>query len=352
MIWVRDTALDARCIGPHLCHNPAKRNRLMTSATDSAWTVDLHGVRKTYEGRVEALKGIDVRAGAGEIFGLLGPNGAGKSTLVKIMLTVIRADAAGGSVLGQPIGHTPTKERIGYLPEGHQYPGYLSGVRLLDYYAALGKVPRATRRQRAQVLLDRLGMADWANQRVSRYSKGMLQRLGIAQALMNDPDLIVLDEPTDGLDPIGRRDVRVLLQELKRQGKTIFLNSHLLGELELVCDRVVILLNGQIVRQGVLAELLKDTLETRVSVQGSLEGLREAIGRFEAQVEGSTIVLPGQNARQLNELIDLLRARGILIESVVPRRVNLEDVFVAAMGGGARVGAAPVARPAAGGDRA
>lgn len=324
----------------------------MTGGQALAWSVELRGVRKTYAGRIEALKGVDVCAAAGEIFGLLGPNGAGKSTLVKIMLTVIRADQAAGSVLGHPIGHTRTKERIGYLPEGHSFPGYLTGAQLLDYFAALGNVPRAIRRRRAPELLDRLGMRDWAGQRISGYSKGMLQRLGIAQALMNDPDLIVLDEPTDGLDPIGRRDVRELLQELKRAGKTIFLNSHLLGELELVCDRVVILLSGQVARQGVLSEMLKDTLETRVTVQGSLDGVKELLPRFEARVEGGTIVLAGQNPPRVNELIDLLRSRGVLIESVVPRRVNLEDVFVQAMGGAARVGAAPVARPASSGGRA
>jgi ABC-2 type transport system ATP-binding protein len=137
------------------------------------------------------------------------------------------------------------------------------------------------------------------------------------------------------------------LQDLRREGKAIFLNSHLLGELELVCDRVVILLNGRIVRQGVLADMLRDTLETRITVQGPVESLRQSLGRLEAQVEGATIVLAGQNPARVNELIDLLRARGVLIESVVPRRVNLEDVFVEAMGGAARVGAAPVARPAA-----
>ena len=179
------------------------------------WAVDLIDVRKTYDRKVQALKGVNVQVGRGEIFGLLGPNGAGKSTLVKIMMTAVRPDHAFGTILGRPIGHLKKRERIGYLPENHRFPGYLTGLQLLDYYGALGKVSRDLRRRRAGELLERVGMTRWGDTRIDKYSKGMLQRLGIAQALINDPELVVLDEPTDGLDPVARRDTRELLSELR-----------------------------------------------------------------------------------------------------------------------------------------
>lgn len=311
------------------------------------WAVDLIDVKKTYGRDVHALRGVNVQVGRGEVFGLLGPNGAGKSTLVKIMMTVIRASQAHGTILGRPIGHKGKLARIGYLPEDHRFPSYLTGGQLLDHYAALAGVTKADRARRAGELLERVSMSDWAHQRVDKYSKGMLQRLGIAQALMNDPELIVLDEPTDGLDPVGRRDVRNLVQELREQGKTVFLNSHLLSELELVCDRVSILVGGLVARQGKLSELTDKTLEYRVTFDGdvgSLDGKLRAIG---ARVSADTITLDGHDATKVNELIDLLRAGGIVIRSVIPRRFSLEDVLVEAIGSEAAHGAPPVHTPVA-----
>jgi len=310
----------------------------MTEMTN--WAVDLIGVRKTYPGRIEALRGVNVQVGRGEIFGLLGPNGAGKSTLVKIMMTVVRPDRAMGTLLGRPLGNRRKLARIGYLPEGHRFPRYLTGVQLLDSYGALAKVGRSTRRQRANELLDRVGMTQWANTRISKYSKGMMQRLGLAQALINDPDLIVLDEPTDGVDPMGRRDIRELLLELRRQGKTIFINSHLLGELEMVCDRVSILVSGLVARQGTLGELTAQSREYRIKCQGDIEPLRQQITDLKAKMADGEIVIPGHDSSQVNALIDVLRGAGVLIESVLPKRFTLEDVFVDTLGGVRSVGAA------------
>ena len=296
------------------------------------WAVDLIDVRKTYDKRIPALRGVNIQVGRGEIFGLLGPNGAGKSTLVKIMMTVVRPDQAFGTIMGRPIGHRGKLQRTGYLPEDHRFPGYLTGLQLLDYYAALAKVPRATRREAAPRLLDRVGLAQWAETRIDKYSKGMLQRLGLAQALMNDPEFLVLDEPTDGLDPVGRRETRALLLELRRKGTTIFLNSHLLSELEMVCDRVAILVNGLVARQGTLSELTEHTVEYRVTVSGELAPpLRERIEVLGARVADDAITLPGQDATRLNELIDLLRGQGLVIEAVEPRRFSLEDILVETM---------------------
>src|SRR6185312_1923410 len=150
-----------------------------------------------------ALRGIDLQVRPGEIFGLLGPNGAGKSTLVKIIMTVVRPTRAEGTILGRPVGHKPTLARIGYLPENHRFPRYLTGRQTLEFFAAMTKVDRATARKRADELLETVRMQDWANTKIAMYSKGMLQRIGLAQAMVNDPDLILLDEPTDGVDPVG-----------------------------------------------------------------------------------------------------------------------------------------------------
>jgi ABC-2 type transport system ATP-binding protein len=306
------------------------------------WAVDLIKVHKRY-GRIHALRGVNIQVRAGEIFGLLGPNGAGKTTLVKIMMTVIRPDEAHGTVLGRRLGHPKKLARIGYLPENHRFPAYLTGLQVLDYFAALAKVPRRDRRRRAPELLDRVGMTQWGDTRVSKYSKGMLQRLGMAQALMNDPDLVVLDEPTDGLDPLGRREVRLLLQDLRARGKTVFLNSHLLSELEMVCDRVAILVGGYVARQGTLSELTEHTVEYHVTTDRDLAELDAQIAEHKARREGNRVVLSGHDTRRVNEVIDLLRRHDRLIESVQPHRFSLEDVLVEAIGGGGGK-AMPIAR--------
>ena len=222
---------------------------------------------------------------------------------------------------------------------------------MLDYYAALAKVPRDKRRRRAPELLDRVGLTKWADVRIDKYSKGMLQRLGIAQALMNDPELVVLDEPTDGLDPVGRRDVRELLLDLRRKGTTIFLNSHLLSELEMVCDRVTILVDGLVARQGTLRELTDHTVEYKIAFAGDASGVcvkLEAMGATVVSGAGSGVVsIPGHNLPAVNEAIDLLRSGGVVIESVSPHRFSLEDILVEAMGAGAERGGnhPPTAKP-------
>jgi len=306
------------------------------------WAVDLIDVRKTYGRSIHALRGVNIQVGRGEIFGLLGPNGAGKSTLVKIMMTVVGPTHALGTVLGRPLGHRGKLARIGYLPENHRYPRYLTGVKLLDFYAALAKVPKATRSLRSKELLERVGMTSWADMRIDKYSKGMLQRLGVAQALMNDPDLVVLDEPTDGLDPVARRDVRQLLMELRRQGKTVFLNSHLLSEMEQVCDRVAILVDGLVARQGTIRELTDQVLDCRITISGEITEIQAKLTAMGVRIDGRSLIVPGSSRQKSNDVIDVLRSAGIGIESVQPRRMSLEEVLVEAIGSpGSRVPAAP-----------
>ena len=237
----------------------------VTTTTEPA--IDLRQVVKIYGRNVHALQGVNLRVNRGEVFGLLGPNGAGKSTLVKIMMTVVRPTRAEGKILGQPVGHKATLRRVGYLPENHRFPKYLTGRQVLEFFAQLANVDRAKSRRRAAELLDVVGMTQWGDTKISTYSKGMLQRVGLAQALVHEPDLVVLDEPTDGVDPVGRRDILDVLNRIRGEGRTVFVNSHALSELEAICDRVAILVKGQVARQGTIDELTvaKQRYEIEVS---------------------------------------------------------------------------------------
>jgi len=328
------------------------------------FAIDLRDVAKTYRRRVEALRGIQMQVRTGEIFGLLGSNGAGKSTLVKIMMTVIRPNRAEGTILGRPIGHKGTLARVGYLPEHLRFPPYLTGRQTLEFFAAMSKVNRPDRKRRAVELLDMVGMANWANAKVGTYSKGMRQRIGLAQALVNDPDLLVLDEPTDGLDPVGRREVREVLGRLRDQGKTIFLNSHMLSEVERVCDRVAILSTGKLIRQGTLAELTAGSEHFEIHLHGQLNpAMREAMravlpceltpasptsgtlatsgpstilpqemGKLPTgetvEIDGNILRIGGGDPLRIQPMIDGLRSRGQVILSVQRLTQSLEDYFV------------------------
>ncbi|MEQ8770697.1 MAG: ATP-binding cassette domain-containing protein [Phycisphaerales bacterium] len=342
--------------------------------------LDLQHVAKTYRGKVRALQGIEMAVARGEVFGLLGPNGAGKSTLVKILMTVISPSQCQGTMLGKPVGHKPTLSDVGYLPEHHRFPPYLKGGQVLDFFGAMGNVPRRERRRRAAELLEVVGIADWAKKKVGGYSKGMRQRLGIAQALMNDPKLVVLDEPTDGVDPVGRRDIRDIVARLRDEQRTIFINSHLLSELEMVCDRVAILVQGRVRQQGTLDELTEgqhryeleivppqgDASDALDVLRGALPGevteqeppklpagtsgtppvraepnappFAKRIGFLgtladgtRVEIERMTLRISTSDPKAVEPVIDRLRARGVTIRSLQQRRPSLEDLFMQAV---------------------
>lgn len=303
----------------------------MTTATADL-ALDLRGVAKTYRGKVHALRGIEMHVGKGEIFGLLGPNGAGKSTLVKILMTVISPTRCEGHMLGSPVGDKRTLARVGYLPEHHRFPEYLTGGQVLDFFAAMAGVGRTDRRRRAPELLELVGMREWADKRVRGYSKGMRQRIGIAQALMNDPELVLLDEPTDGVDPVGRRDIRAITAELKRRGKTVFINSHLLSELEMVCDRVAILVQGVVASQGTIDSLTRGQERYEIEVAEMKGETPRALATGEAiTLSGNVLSVPTADAERVQPLVDVLRDRGVVIRSMKWRRPSLEDLFMQAV---------------------
>jgi ABC-2 type transport system ATP-binding protein len=312
-----------------------------------AAVIDLHEVSKTYGKAVPALRNIDMQVSRGEVFGLLGPNGAGKSTLVKIMMTVIRATHCRGTVLGNPVGHKPTLARVGYLPENHRFPRYLTGRQVLHLFGTLARVDPAKLHRRADELLEQVGMTADADRLVSTYSKGMSQRIGLAHALMNEPDLILLDEPTDGVDPVGRRDIREVLLRLRGQGKTIFINSHQLSELDALCDRVAILVNGEVRQQGSVADLSRAGQRYEIEIvpttaAGDDQKLRAATAQFGTARSGPSIVVQvdasppmlrvhTSDPAEIQPVLDHLRGAGCVIRRVQPLRPTLEELFFTAV---------------------
>ncbi len=311
--------------------------------------IDVKGVEKMYRRKVHALRGVDLQVGAGEIFGLLGPNGAGKSTLVKVLLTVIKPTQCTGTLLGSKIGDKSALSQVGYLPEHHNFPKYLTSQQVLRHYGAMSGVDRKTRNKRCDELLEIVNMSQWAKHKLGTYSKGMRQRIGIAQALMNDPKLVILDEPTDGVDPIGRRDIREILTRLKDEGRSVFLNSHLLSELEMVCDRVAIMVHGLMRQQGTIEELTDGqcgfVIESAAAMpDDAIAAAQKAIAGTEGKVEDeqTKLIFSTSESKQIQPAIDALRARGVVIESIGFHRPSLEDLFIEAVnegGGGAKPGA-------------
>ncbi|MBD0330966.1 MAG: ABC transporter ATP-binding protein [Thermoleophilia bacterium] len=271
----------------------------------------VRGLGKRY-GRVEALRGVDLEVGEGELVGLLGPNGAGKSTLVKIACGLVRPTAGEATVCGAPAGSAAARAALGYLAELFRFPGWYTADEVLALHQRLGRSDRGAAERRE--LLDLVGLADAADRRVEAMSKGMSQRLGIAQALVGRPRLLLLDEPTSALDPVGRRTVRVLLEELKARGVAVLLNSHLLSEVELVCDRVAILLDGALVAGGVTEELARPR-GVEVDVDGGMRRYEHA-GRAD---------VPGIVARLIRD--------GEQVYGVRVLRSTLEEVYLDAVGG-------------------
>jgi ABC-2 type transport system ATP-binding protein len=298
-------------------------------------TKQFHGL---WSGReVRAVDGISLQINPGVAFGLLGPNGSGKTTFVKLLLSVVRPTSGEARLFGRECREPAVRLKTGYLPENHRFPTYHTGRQMLDFYAALSGMPAPERRKRAAELLEATGLANWADARIGKYSKGMLQRLGLAQALMHQPALLILDEPTDGVDPVGRREIRQILAALRQQGVTIFLNSHLLSEVELFCDEVAIISRGRVALSGKLAQLIAGS-GYRVSAAGVPGAVCERLRQTALGVTGQDGVVDFRFADRegANRAIDLLRQSGSEIESVRHEQSTLEDVFVRAIQESAR----------------
>lgn len=305
----------------------------MTSVIEARGLTKVY--RTTLRGRkVTALSEVDLSVAPGEIYGLLGPNGAGKTTAVKILLGLTHATAGSALLMGLPAGDPESRRRVGYLPEGHRFPGYLTARQTLSIFGRMSGVSPRDLDSRIPALLARVRMADWADVKVKKFSKGMTQRLGLAAALVHEPDVLLLDEPTDGVDPVGRREIRDLLREEAAKGRAVLLNSHLLSEIELTCDRVTVLSKGKVAASGTIAELTarrgEAALRYRMVASGVDEELLLDFGRTGAsavRVNGH-FELGARDLAHLNSLVDQLRARGGELKELTPVRSTLEDAFV------------------------
>lgn len=277
--------------------------------------------------KIESLKSCTLSVYQGETFGLLGPNGAGKTTLLKTLLGIVRRTSGKAWLLGKPIGNRPIKQRIGYLPENPYFYDYLTGWEFLQYTAQLFEIPSDLQQQRIPQLLDLVGLSPSATRKkqMRQYSKGMLQRIGMAQALINDPELVFLDEPMSGLDPMGRYQIREIILSLKAQGKTVFFNSHILSDVEKICDRVAILANGELICSGSLEELLGTSAVYHVKGKG---GNIDILKRWVKEMAFEGDSWSGQLQGEPQEFLASLRLMGGQIISMAYNRYSLEEFFM------------------------
>lgn len=299
--------------------------------------IETRHLRKVYGGTV-AVEDLTLRVERGEVFGFLGPNGAGKTTTVKMLLGLVYPTAGQAQVLGHRPGDPAVMGRIGFLPEHFRFPPWLTAWGLLDFHGRLYHMPAEVRRRRIPELLERVGLGDRAHTRLGEFSKGMSQRIGLAQALLNRPEVVFLDEPTSGLDPLGRREVRDLIRELRGEGVTVFLNSHFLSEVEVTCDRVAILKGGRVVRAGTLADLTAGALEVEVRAGGLTPALVEGLSQWGRVIsrDGARCNLVLEDEDYLPAIAEFLVQGGARLYALTPRHPSLEELFVRIMQEGER----------------
>jgi ABC-2 type transport system ATP-binding protein len=303
--------------------------------------IETQDLRKTY-GAVVAVDGLNLSVARGEVFGFLGPNGAGKTTTVKMLLGLVHATSGQARILDCAPGDPRVMGRIGFLPEHFRFHPWLTAAGFLDVHGRLYGLTAGQRKERIPILLGKVGLADRAGARLADFSKGMLQRIGLAQALLSDPELVFLDEPTSGLDPVGRHEVRDLIRELRDAGATIFLNSHFLSEVEVTCDRIAIVKRGRVVRTGRLDELTAQATEMEIRAGGLTEELISGLehwGRLnhhtpleqQAPDGCSSLVLTIESEEVLPAVAEWLVRGGARLYSLAPRRLSLEELFMRTM---------------------
>jgi len=299
-----------------------------STATPAIHTVEL----AKHFGKTVALAGLSMTVPPGEVFGFLGPNGAGKTTAVKLLLGLIAPTAGEGWVLGATLGDLSVRRRIGYLPELFRYQSWLSAREVLGVHCELARLPRASWPAEIGRVLEVVGLADRAGDRVATYSKGMQQRLGLGVAPLGKPDLVFLDEPTSALDPVGRHDVREVIRSLTAGGTAVFLNSHLLTEVEMVCDRVAVVDKGRVIATGTLDELLGGH-SVKIRFTGLTPGERGSLRRFgEVDDEGEWLTVRGIESERVPELVAEVVRLGGRVYAVEPRQQTLEDRFLELLG--------------------
>ncbi|MBU1098270.1 MAG: ABC transporter ATP-binding protein [Bacteroidetes bacterium] len=297
--------------------------------------IEVENLTKIYKSHsrrndIMALSNLSLSVQKGQIFGLLGPNGAGKTTFIKILLGITHPTLGTGSMLGETIKNYKNKSRVGYLPENHKYPHYLNAEQILKYFARLGGYKSNDLTGRIDHLLKIVNMEKWKKVKIKKYSKGMMQRLGLALSMVNEPEIIFLDEPTDGVDPIGRKEIRDILLKLKSEGKTIFVNSHLLSEVELISDKVAILNKGKLIREGSVEELTTTKQVYQIEIEETPKNTELFNNNNYSLIEsnGNKYTFKFDSSESLNTLIDEIRAKKLNLLSVIPKKHSLEEMFI------------------------
>ena len=304
----------------------------MTS-NDASPAIATENLRKRY-GKKVAVAGLTLCVERGEVFGFLGPNGAGKTTAIKMLLGLVRPTAGEARLLGAPPGDWRTRRQVGFLPEDFRFHEWLRADEFLDVHGQLFGMPKAERQEQVPRLLKLVGLQDDARRKLGQFSKGMLQRVGLAQALLNKPRLVFLDEPTSGLDPIGRRLVRDIIRKQREEGVTVFLNSHLLSEVEVTCDRVGFINQGQVVRVADLHAMVEGDTEVELRLGQFEPTFLEGLNQFghDVRANGDHVTLFVQGEEQLPAIAAWIVAQGVKLYALTPRRLSLEEIFVRVVG--------------------
>jgi ABC-2 type transport system ATP-binding protein len=281
-----------------------------------------------------AVEDLSLSVRRGEAFGFLGPNGAGKTTSVKMLLGLVQPTRGQGTILGTPIGRPEVRAKVGFLPEHFRFHDWLTGSEFLHLHANLYKMDRQDAENRIGELLELVGLQEHTGQKLREYSKGMLQRIGLAQALLNRPELVILDEPTSGLDPIGRRLVRDIIHDLRDQGATVFLNSHLLSEIEITCDRVAFIKHGKVIQTGDLQSLVAGETSVEIRAHNLTPAILEGLERWSRKVEceDDLLTLSLESEAGLPDITRYLASSGVDVFAMQPHRISLEELFVEIVG--------------------
>ena len=295
--------------------------------------IETEALRKVF-GDHAAVKGLTLQVSQGEVFGFLGPNGAGKTTSMKMLLGLVAPTSGTASLLGAPIGDRQTLARVGFLPEHFRFQEWLTASEFLTLHGELLGMDKQSLKRRQDELLERVGLSDYRNKLLRTFSKGMLQRVGLAQSLLNQPALVFLDEPTSGLDPVGRRLVRDVIHELRDTGTCVFLNSHLLSEIEVTCDRVAFIRHGEVVRTLELSSLEGNqslvTIRTKSLTPEQVSNM-ERWGR-DIRAEDGQVTLTVRDETQIPEINRYLVAQGVDVYAITPARRSLEEIFIETVG--------------------
>ena len=295
--------------------------------------IDTHELRKVF-GEQVAVKGLTLQVRHGEVFGFLGPNGAGKTTSIKMLLGLVAPTSGGANLLGQPIGDRPTLGQMGFLPEHFRFQDWLTAAEFLELHGRLYGMQPADLHRRSDELLERVGLSDFRGKYLRTFSKGMLQRIGLAQALLNRPRLVFLDEPTSGLDPVGRRLVRDIIHVLREQGTSVFLNSHLLSEIEVTCGRVAFIRHGEVIRTLELASLDRGQIHVTIRLTGLPPEACAGLSQWgkDIQMEGETVRMTLFSESLTPEITRYLVGQGADVYAINPQRASLEEIFIETVG--------------------